>query len=214
MNKNYINENVIKDIDFSKIRYLFSPLSMGHYYKLMINTEGVYSITPYKCANTMSQIIFNLFKTEDITIVDSTSNVGGNTISFSKKFNNVISIEKDVNTFLMLKNNIRIYELDKKVKLYNGDCLKIIPNLSEKIDVIFIDPPWGGKSYKKLKSLYLSLSDINIVDVVKTLSCYSKKIAIKIPFNFNFIHFFRNLDYMKFDIYKIHFKYYMLVISK
>ena len=204
-------DNLINELDINKVKYLFPPTK--NYNKLMISNEGVYSMTPYKCADVMTKIIYDLFDTKDLTIVDATSNVGGNTISFSKVFNKVISIEKNNKTFLILKNNINVYELHN-ITVYNDDCINKIPNIKEDIDIIFIDPPWGGKSYKKFKFLYLSLSDLNIVEVIKKLSEHTKAIALKIPFNFNFIHFFKNLDYMKFSLYKIHFKYYMLVLTK
>ena len=35
-----------------------------------------------------------------------------------------------------------------------------------KQDVVFIDPPWGGKNYKSKKNLDLFLSNINIIKIL------------------------------------------------
>jgi len=209
-NEHEIGKNILNNLSSGKIKFIFPPID--NYQNLMISTEGLYSITSYKYADKMTDIIDKLYGS-NITIVDATANVGGNTISFSKKFSRVISIEKNKNTFLMLKNNVKAYGLEKKNKLLNGDCVKIIPKLNEKIDIIFIDPPWGGKSYTKFKFLYLLLSGINIVDIVKLFYSYTKTFAIKVPFNFNFSHFFRKLDYPRFEVHKIHFKYYLLILT-
>tara|TARA_Y100000590_G_C15615380_1_gene975517 strand:+ start:429 stop:1109 length:681 start_codon:yes stop_codon:yes gene_type:complete len=213
-NYNLLNGNIIDKLEKTKVLYLFPPLLDKNYNKLMINNEGVYSITPFKCADIISKIIKKKFKTDKITIIDSTANVGGNTISFLKYFNKVISIEKNYKNFLMLQNNIKVYKLQNKVILFNGDCLDLIPKIHKKnkIDVVFIDPPWGGKSYKKYKLLNLYLSNINIIEIVKKLLYnYTKTVVIKIPYNFNFIEFFNKLDYIQFTIHKIHFKYYILI---
>jgi len=206
------NKNIIDTLNSRKIEYFFPPIK--NYNNLKINIEGSYSITAYKYADMMSKIIYDLFKTKQLTVIDATANVGGNTISFSKVFSKVLAIEKNKETFEMLKNNIGIYNLDN-VALYCGDCLDIVPKLAEshKIDVIFMDPPWGGKEYITMQWISLFLSKVNITNIIETFEKYAKYIAIKVPFNFNFIQFFKQLSYSGFEIHKIHYKYYMIVID-
>ena len=93
MESNEIKTNINSELKIDRIHYLFPPIECSEKYRnLLISDEGLYSITPYKCA----ELISNIIKTrlgEDITIADGTANIGGNTISFAKNFKKVISIE-------------------------------------------------------------------------------------------------------------------------
>ena len=213
MDSNEIKTNINSDLKIDRIHYLFPPLECSeNYRKLRISEEGLYSITPFKCA----ELISNIIKTrlgEDITIVDGTANIGGNTISFAKIFKKVISIEISLDTYKMLQNNLQVYGLDTCVHQILGDCIEEIPKIKDKIDIIFLDPPWGGREYKKFKYIYLNLSGSNITQIIKKFKNHCRYVAIKIPHNFNFIHFFKDLDFLTYHLYKIHYKYYMIIIE-
>lgn len=213
MELNEIKSNINSNLKIDRINYLFPPLEdYEDYRKLLISEEGLWSITPHKCAELISNII-KVRLGSDITIVDGTANIGGNTISFAKTFKKVISIEITLETYKMLQNNLKIYKLDDKVEQIFGDCIEEIPKIKDKIDVVFLDPPWGGRDYKKYKYIYLNLSGKNITNIIKKLKKHCKYVAIKIPHNFNFIHFFKDLDFFTYHLYKIHYKYYMIVID-
>ena len=61
----------------------------------------------------------------------------------------------------------RVFDIKKKVSLqfsnfevHQGDSLKFLKNLNEKVDIIFADPPYDYKNYEKLIGLAVSkLSD-------------------------------------------------------
>lgn len=167
--------------------------------KLKIDKESIYYISIREHAEQISLIIKNYIKKiglcyNNITITDATAGVGGNTISFGKIFKNVNAIEINNRRCEYLKNNLDIYGL-KNIKIYNEDCTKIIDKI-ENQDVVFIDPPWGGKSYKKYNKLRLSLSDISLEQLCNSMmnqnvmKCIPKLIVLKLPINYDLDHFY------------------------
>lgn len=136
--------------------------------KVTIDDETVsYISTPYD-ADRITKIIenhcasINLNPNESI-ITDATAGAGGNVLSFAKKFKYVNAIELDVKRFNFLVNNILAYNINN-VASYCDDCLQLIYNLPNQ-NVLFFDPPWGGKEYKNKTNIQLSLSNIPIEDI-------------------------------------------------
>ena len=70
--------------------------------KLQYDEEGLYSISRPEDANEISEIIINYTGNNNLNILDATAGLGGNTISFSKYFKYVKSIELDINRFNLL----------------------------------------------------------------------------------------------------------------
>ena len=124
-----------------------------------------------------------------------------NTISFLQNYGNVNSIEIDSDRFSYLKNNIEIYNLSKKIKLYNADYTLIYDKLEQ--DIVFIDPPWGGKNYKDNDNIDLKLSDIDLSLICNNLKDNTNLIVIKVPQNFNFKNFYNNILYKFVHIHKL-----------
>ena len=63
--------------------------------------------------------------------------------------------------------------------------MKIIPNMKQ--DVIFIDPPWGGKGYINYDRLDVYIDDIEISKISKNILNYNycKLLVLKLPYNYN-----------------------------
>lgn len=150
---------------------LFPLPPSRHYKNLMIDDEAVTFITTPQNSETISFIIDSQIpkhiQRSDLTILDGTACVGGDSISFGKNFGSVVSTEIDRDRFKMLVNNLKEYDLSNVVAL-NDDCTKIYKRLNF-IDIMYFDPPWGGKSYKNEKKLQLSLSDIPIEDIIVSI---------------------------------------------
>ena len=186
--------------------------------KLLTTDEGLYSITYAFHANITTNLIkkhiyWNKNKPQDITITDMTSNVGGDLITFALNFKNVNGIEIDDNNFKALKNNVKVYNL-KNVKLYKGDSTKIIKTLEQ--DVIFMDPPWGGASYKNKYVIdYLKLGKHSIEYWINYINKHklAKLVALKLPNNYNFERFEDKVNSEKIFIYAIK-KSFTLIIVK
>lgn len=168
--------------------------------KLKIDPESLNYISIRETADLITKITeqhistINKLNNKKIIITDATAGVGGNTLSFSKKFSYVNAIEIEPLRCNYLRNNIDVYNIEN-VNIYNEDCNKILHTI-KKQHVVFIDPPWGGKSYKKHNRLKLKISDIpvemvcnNLLDNAKTY-CPPYLIILKLPKNYD-------LEYLK-----------------
>jgi 16S rRNA G966 N2-methylase RsmD len=159
--------------------------------------------------------------------LDGTANVGGDVINFGLNPNvaRVVAIEINPETFAMLENNIRVYgkllilqseiksakriytRLEKKIQAIHGNSLDIIGKCAdgEHFDILFLDAPWGGTSYKAQKFLDLEMSGKKLADVVgMAQKCRNiDNIILKIPFNYNLFQLIRQSEFHTIVIEKI-----------
>lgn len=151
-------------------------------HELKIDSDSVHYISTRNYADKITSIIelhlhkINI-KNKDAIITDATAGVGGNALSFALKFKSVNAIELDKLRSEYLKHNISVFNIEN-VAVYNDDCTKIIDKIDNH-NVIFLDPPWGGKSYKDHQLLKLQLSNTSIEMMCNDM--LDKKIMKKIP---------------------------------
>lgn len=168
-------------------RYYFPPpVKSTSYHKLEFTVAGISYMTTRIDAELISGIIINHCQQKhlycgDAVITDATAGLGGNTFSFTRLFKHVHSVERDETQYKLLENNIGAYNI-KNVTLYNDDYLNIYSSLKQ--DVIFIDPPWGGKNYRTFKKLRLNLSGIEIEKIVEMLA-KTNIVVLKLPLNYD-----------------------------
>jgi predicted RNA methylase len=177
---------------------------------LHVTKEGVFSMSKYTDADELSVYIKELAKTNDWdinTITDATANIGGNTLSFSKHFDNVNSVEIDKMTTDALTNNITIYNRTN-IQVINSDYLNVMNDLKQ--DVVFFDPPWGGLNYKQHKELPLKLGDVLIQDVIGRFEVKPRLVVVKVPVNFGITAFKEALGSGA-DVNVIHWKKYDVI---
>jgi 16S rRNA G966 N2-methylase RsmD len=166
-----INDNQF--ILTNKIMRIFPQIKNStNYSKLKIDDESLTYITIREIADLTSKIIchhlikYNL-NPQKVKIIDYTAGVGGNVLSFSKFFNKVYAVEIHKKRYEYLKNNVDVYEC-KNVLCVNDSSI----NFNEKFlveinpNVVFIDPPWGGNTYKETESLKLNLGGVGIENLV------------------------------------------------
>jgi len=169
---------------------------------LKYDQEGIWSISLPNDADKLSLLILNKFGS-NIYILDGTSGIGGNVISFAKYFNKVCAIEINTSRFEILKNNINIFKLDN-VKLINDDSSNY---LDDNYDVYFFDPPWGGPDYKNKSNLRFMLGNYTLKDIINKIKSYNDKpIIFKLSNNYDLTEF-SNYNY---NIIKI--KNYIIII--
>ncbi len=161
--------------------------------KLQIDEVGEYSISTPNEAKCITNIIKKRAKKAELdvnqlVITDGTAGVGGNTISFAKNFKSVNAIEMDETRFTYLKGNLAAYSL-ANVDFFQGDYISFVDVLEQ--DVIFLDPPWGGRDYKKLEKIRLKMSDVSMEDICNDIlrRDLAEMIILKLPFNYD-------LDYL------------------
>jgi tRNA G37 N-methylase Trm5 len=177
--------------------------------KLQMAPNSAYSITKPKDAKQIEQFINKHIGGKNLVILDGTANVGGDVINFGLNSNvaRVVAIEINAETFAMLENNIRIFKLEKKIQAIQGNSLDIIGKCAdgEHFDILFLDAPWGGTSYKAQKFLDLEMSGKKLADVVKMAQkCRNiDNIILKIPFNYNLFQLIRQSEFHAIVIEKI-----------
>ena len=172
--------------------------------ELLIDKDSLSYISKKKFSEKITEIIKNhveilKLQPNEMKVVDLTAGVGGNTISFCKNFNYVYAVELDQIRCIYLKNNLNVYEI-KNCLIYNQDstiCMKQFNNNKEKYcDIVFIDPPWGGKDFKVHNKLKLYLSNISIEKLCNNLIdkvIKPKLICLKLPPNYDIDHFYKNI---------------------
>ena len=177
--------------------------------KLQMAPNSAYSITKPKDAKQIEQFINKHIGGKNLAILDGTANVGGDVINFGLNPNvaRVVAIEINPDTFAMLENNIRVYGLEKKIQAIHANSLDIIGKCAdgEHFDILFLDAPWGGTSYKAHKFMDLEMSGKKLADVVgMAQKCRNiDNIILKIPFNYNLFQLIRQSEFHAIVIEKI-----------
>jgi precorrin-6B methylase 2 len=177
--------------------------------KLQMAPNSAYSITKPKDAKQIEQFINKHIGGKNLAILDGTANVGGDVINFGLNPNvaRVVAIEINPDTFAMLENNIRVYGFSEKIRAIQGNSLDIIGKCAdgEHFDILFLDAPWGGTSYKTQKFLDLEMSGKKLADVVSMAQkCRNiDNIILKIPFNYNLYQLIRQSEFHTIVIEKI-----------
>jgi len=181
--------------------------------KFKMTDIGLYSISKPELAKWIVKIMIdNLENVDKLIITDATSGMGGDTIYFAKYFKEVNAVEIDSIHFNILKHNLSNVLGIKNVKYYNFDYNIIYDKLEN--DVVYIDPPWGGKNISKMKDIMLSLGGTKIYVLINKL--YKKgiqNIFLKIPHNFYYYLFFHKVKFDKITVHKNH-KVWLLHLQK
>lgn len=152
--------------------------------KFVVNEEGRFSITrPYE-SNQILLIIKNFIKDDlrDKIVTDSTACMGGDLINFSQECRMVNGIEIDPDNFSLLVKNCKNFECDN-VNLFCQSYLDIYKKLKQ--NIIYMDPPWGGTSYKNKDMIFLKLGpyDLHVlIDLIKNANV-AEYLFIKVPLN-------------------------------
>jgi site-specific DNA-adenine methylase len=152
--------------------------------KFVLNEEGLFSITkPYESIqiiNAMHNFIQGDIK--ELIITDATACMGGDLIRFSKNFKFVNGVEILKANYDCLVQNCANFDC-KNVKLYNENYIEIYENIIQ--DVIYLDPPWGGTSYKSKDAIFLKMDNMELWEIINLIK--NKKntnyLFIKAPLN-------------------------------
>lgn len=170
-------------------------LNRQKYELLQCDSVGKYSISRPDDATFIRNLIsyycmrINLFDSQ-ITVTDATAGVGGNTISFLSLFKYVNAVEFDSKRSTMLTNNITVYDFPStKYTVLNDSYINVYKNLTQ--HVVFIDPPWGGKGYRKKPNITLELGGVPLEQLVTDIFAHTstKIVVLKVPTNYNVAYF-------------------------
>ena len=91
--------------------------------------------------------------------------------ALSRGFGSLVAVEKNKKVYNVIKSNFEKYNKDNDIKLVFGDSLNVCKNLSQKFDVIYIDPPYFSGIYEKSLAAVKSLCEgIIILEHVKDVA--------------------------------------------
>lgn len=201
--KCFLNQNIKKIIPFipetetkllkynkkiwnNKFRYVQNL----DYKKLQLTNIGIYSIASKEVCELIPNIIKKNFKQKywkKLVITDITGGIGGFSCVILDDFKFVNIIEINPIHAKIIKNNLNVYGLDKKLyKIYNNDYMLMMNKLNQHI--LIADLPWGGYNYKNNKAINLGLNNINIGCLIKYLLNNDKFILfiLFVPKNYNY----------------------------
>jgi len=166
---------------------------------LQLTDEGKYSITRpaqgYQIVDIIKKYIPN---SKAYNFVDGTAGMGGDLYYVAPLFAKSVGIEKNPIHAKIAESNLKILEV-KNVEMHNMSVIDYLEDslisdgktfrddFPNGIDVLWIDPPWGGPGYKKYKELDLFLDGKNIGEFVKDWldNKIAKVIFVKAPANYN-----------------------------
>ena len=201
--KKYMEPTILENINLEKyFKYDDIQLSIKNNKKLKITDKGLYSISKYNDAEWITNIILSFLSAYNIKkkdIIDATAGIGGNTINFAKSFSKVYAIEINTIHYNVLKNNLEALGLNN-VELYMDNFLNMLDTI--KCDIFFLDPPWGGNSYKNYKFFNLKIGKLPIYTIINILHDKNfKYVILKAPYNLNISQIFSNIQYENMSVH-------------
>ena len=212
------NSNQQKKIYLDK---LFPCPPSRNYNNLMIDTEAVSYITTPQNSDTIIGIIESQLPDDvfifDLSILDGTACVGGDSIGFGKVFQSVVAIEADKTKYEMLVNNINVFKLYNVIPT-NDNTLNIYRNINF-VDIMYFDPPWGGKSYKDETKLKLTIGDKYIDEIVNDIFNGNtrsdiKMVLFKLPKNYDVRELYERTKNDKLTIYMYDMEKMLIILYK
>ncbi|AZL89275.1 methyltransferase [Megavirus baoshan] len=209
---------------FNLKKLIFPPITDIKINKIMIDTESIKYITFNTSAQEITNIIINSMndfpcppdkelddwilinnqdKVKHLIITEMTAGVGGNVLNFAKFFKLVNAIEVNKIRYEYLKSNVKLYEYEN-VNFYNNNSVDLLINQNNIVqDIVFFDPPWGGRDYKLHKTLRLDFDKFSVECICNELLTKSKAkmIVMKLPNNYDFDFMFETLKIYKIEKY-------------
>lgn len=162
---------------------LFSRFNDG----ILMDDESWWSVTPENIAKHIAERVHKSIGDGYTTVIDGFCGVGGNLIQFAcqSPYMRVIGCDINLERLEMAKNNAKIYGVSHQCEFILGDFLNIMPSLKcDRIDAVFLSPPWGGIEYKDHKKYSLNSMTPNGYDVVEMCRKYiTDNIAFLMPRN-------------------------------
>lgn len=172
----------------AKIQYLFSQETPAFHEAVQYDDVSLYSATDQLTARAIARVLRTLpGVTQASTVTDATACIGGNTLEFARIFAHVHAVELDSVRVSMLRHNLALLQLDTGVTVHEADYCQLQTTLRQ--DVVFLDPPWGGKRYKQQERVRLYLSDRDVGDLCGAILLHTPHVVVKVPCNFDVRHF-------------------------
>jgi len=231
----YTNQKNMARNTLTLKKLIFPPIAEHKLSQLMIDDESIKYITFANTAQEITNAIMNnlidfpcpefcrdkkwekmslINRMKSLVITDMTAGVGGNVLNFAKYFKYVNAIEIDDLRYNYLNKNIDLYGF-RNVNCYHCNSLDMLIDGNDIVqDIIFFDPPWGGKDYKLHDSLRLVFENLAIESICKVIfqKSYNKMIILKLPNNYDFDYL--QSEMIEFQVFKYSLDRMSLIVIK
>ncbi|EJD42969.1 S-adenosyl-L-methionine-dependent methyltransferase [Auricularia subglabra TFB-10046 SS5] len=125
---------------WSQRERFFSRFSQG----CLLDEEGWYSVTPERIALQIAN------RCACNVVLDAFCGVGGNAIAFAQTCERVIAIDNSPTRLALARHNAKIYGVEDRIEFILGDFVDFARSYNattQRIDVVYLSPPWGGPEY-------------------------------------------------------------------
>ncbi|KAK7203935.1 RNA cap guanine-N2 methyltransferase-domain-containing protein [Myxozyma melibiosi] len=172
-----------------KRNQIFSKFNEG----VWINEQGWYSVTPEDVAINIATHVTKHTPASPLTILDGFAGTGANAIHFARQASvrRVIAIEKDATTLRCAMHNAKLYGVAEKIEFVLGDYFDFVEHFAGKserwrvenrVDVVFLSPPWGGPGYRYDEVLDLEkMQPYSVSEILNAAYKLTTNIALYIP---------------------------------
>ncbi len=124
---------------------------------------------------SLFNILGNRLDLEELVILDLFSGTGSLSYEFaSRGCSDITSVEFNYRHFTFIKNTIKEFELEKKIKPFKADAFKFVKKCNQKFDLIFADPPFDLKTFDNVPNAVLD-NDLLSADGIFILEHSDKK---------------------------------------
>lgn len=203
-------ENKMFDLSDDQRNIYFPDANQAR--NLKMTTVGLYSIAKPKEADFITSHILSHVPNPTV-VIDVTGGVGGSTLSMAKLLpenTTILTIENDHTNFAALAHNIQQYKQLEPYKrqtivLAEGDSLELVSQLIcnyKHADVIYMDHPWGGRSYKEQKDVDYTFSSKELAQAIKYLLNYTGTLVVRVGLNIALQRLLNRLKSFGFDVQK------------
>ena len=162
--------------------------------------------------DSVKESIFNILehsnkiniKLSESEILDLYSGSGSFGLEFLSRYKSeVYFVENDKEAFKKLEENIVNLSVNKNVYLHNQDIFDFFKkiNIKKKFDIIFLDPPFADKEYKKILRIIL---ENKILKRNHLVILHREKNALE-EFKFNNANIIENRVYGRSNIFFLNF---------
>lgn len=102
------------------------------------------------------------------SVIDATAHIGCDTVFLANyyKITSGVSFEISERVYRLLSENISRAGLDHIVQASLGSCVDGVDSLTKKYDMLYLDPPWGGRNYRAEAKMNLSLDDVPVTTLI------------------------------------------------
>lgn len=164
----------------NKRRYLFSKYDQG----IQLDEESWYSVTPESVGEYIAEKIISKFPKQEVKVLDAFAGCGGNIIQFGKQCHKVYGCEIDQTKIDYCDSNWKIYDITNYkicLKDYLESTIQDFEN--EKLNAVFLSPPWGGVGYTQMEKYKFEYMHPNFNDTLTKSLEYSNNLILYIPRN-------------------------------